>query len=168
MPEISITDEFIIEAQKFDGQRETEGSNRSAFIDKINRWIGESMGEPYCATGICYVLHLLESKFSIKFALPKTSSSRSFFMSSKTKYRKSAIKRGRIVVWESKTGGAFGHISFVISDIDSNNNFETFEFNTSFSSETLEGVGYKLRNKLTDPKFKVLGVVDISTAWKKI
>lgn len=62
MSEIQIIEEFILEAKKFEGEREVNNDNRSAFIDKINTWIGEDLGEPYCATGICYVLHLLEVK----------------------------------------------------------------------------------------------------------
>ena len=99
--------------------------------------------------------------------LPKTSSSRKFYEKSESIYKKSLIKKGRIVVWTSKSGDGSGHVSFVLSDIDVNKNFKTFEFNTKFLGEENEGIGTRNRNQLTDEKFKIFGVLEITNAWKK-
>lgn len=53
----SATPDPVTVAAQYIGQTETEGFNRSPFIDKINAFAGVPMGSPYCAAFVSWVFH---------------------------------------------------------------------------------------------------------------
>ena len=63
-------------ASKFVGKRETGGRNRSQIIDTLNEFVGNRLGDPYCAAGVSYCLDQAKTLYGPKDAkIPKTGSS---------------------------------------------------------------------------------------------
>ncbi|OBW42084.1 hypothetical protein AB670_01504 [Chryseobacterium sp. MOF25P] len=161
---MDIIKEIIIQARQFEGETETGGQNRSPFIDKINIWMPlAELGNPYCMTGICYTLHLLEEQFLIKFDLPKHPGAIDFYELAKPKYKTHLFEIGNLVFWKFKTG-PHGHVSIIVGEPDENGNFPAFEFNVVVGDEA--GVFETVRNTKGDSDLDFYGLLNISTAWK--
>ncbi|MFL9835684.1 hypothetical protein [Chryseobacterium terrae] len=161
---MDLIKEMIIQARKFEGETETEGQNRSPFIDKINLWMPlAELGDPYCMTGICYTLDLLEEQLSIQFDLPKHPGAVDFYDRTKAKYKTNLFETGSLVFWTFKTGH-HGHVSIVLGKPDENGNFPAFEFNVVVGNEA--GVFETVRNINGDDDLNFYGILNISSAWK--
>jgi len=161
---LDIKQEIIAQAKQFEGETETDGQNRSPFIDKINIWMPlAELGDPYCMTGICYTLHLLEEKHLIQFDLPKHPGAIDFYERTKLKYRTTLLEKGNIVFWRFKTG-PHGHVSIALGKPDENGHFSAFEFNVVVGNEA--GVFETVRNINGDADLDFYGILNISTAWK--
>lgn len=52
-----LADSPVEIAARYVGQTETDGFNRSPFIDKINTFANAPLGSPYCASFVSWVFH---------------------------------------------------------------------------------------------------------------
>ena len=57
-------------AEGYLGQRETEGFNRSPFIDRINSFCGVELGSPYCASFVSWCFYQANRKAPISAYSP--------------------------------------------------------------------------------------------------
>lgn len=165
---VSYTDDKVVKAfikhfTSYDGQRETNGKNRSPWIDKINKWIGVELGSPYCATSISYALMETEKELGIKINIPKTASSQSMWFKTPDKFKRNEPAYGRICVMYNLSNPTYGHVLICLSGADENGNFKTFECNTDSSgSRDGEGCMFSTRNIKGTLTKKIRGYIDIS------
>lgn len=163
---MDIKQEFINQVLQFEGETEINGQNRSPFIDKINDWMPNAeIGDPYCITGICYTLHLLEVKHKIKFDLPRNPGTIEFFDQTKKKYKTKSFAVGNIVIWIDNTYGG-GHASIILETPKDDGSFKVFEFNVVVKNKA--GVFKTTRNIHGDEDLSLYGIVYITNAWKSI
>ena len=52
-------------ATKYIGTHE-EGNNRGAFVDMVNQFVGNTLGSPWCAAGLCWSAHTAGAKNGAK------------------------------------------------------------------------------------------------------
>lgn len=114
--------------------RETNGPNRSPEIDAINTFVGNELGDPYCAAGVCWCFH--EAGAS---GFPKTGSAKAirdhFIASGHLSLNPNAMLhwKGALFGWTNEDG--HGHIGFVRGRLTNAEGevvaIETAEYNTS-------------------------------------
>lgn len=156
---------FVKNMRAFEGQKETHGSNRSPWIDMINKWIGVSLGSPYCMTSICYALNQTEKELKIKIDLPRSASTQTFFNKTKSKYKVQHPDYGLIGIQQSKENKSQGHALVCLTKQDPKGNFQTTECNTNaLGSRDGQGCMLNQRNIKGDSLKKFLGYVDVGLA----
>jgi len=137
---------IINNAQKYVGQTETDGFNRSPFIDKINEFAGVPVGSPYCASFVSYILYISEIRAPISAWSPDTTSKKNIpFLE---------INSADVFGLYFPSKGRIAHTGF-IKEVKKNSAYIlTTEANTSPNADELgaksrEGDGFfnKLRNK---------------------
>lgn len=137
--------DIINEAAKYIGQRETNGKNRSQFIDKINLSANSYLGAPYCASFISYVL----KKLNIE--APNTASS--VTMVSKNNLPWSSTQQGDVVGLYFPSKERVAHVLFIDNKDYTKTQITTVEANTNPSGSLNaadrdgDGVYRKIRNK---------------------
>lgn len=131
--------------------RERNWKNRSSDIDKFNRFVGNRMGDPYCAAGVSYCFHLAKEKLSDPgrtFPYCGASQGIKRYFKRLAFYSENAedLKnwKGALFGW-TLPDGAHGHIGFVKGRLtDPCGNviaIQTLEFNTSAASGERDGEG---------------------------
>lgn len=159
-----IIKQFVTVAENYQGQTEINGPNRSPFIDIVNKWIGESLGAPYCISSICYVLDKIKNSMGVKFDLPVTSSTQHFWYSTKNEYKTKFPQYGNICIFYNPNDEGHGHACIALGPPDANGTFKTFEFNTVKDGK--EGVFYSERNINGTPELRMRGFIDVSKSLK--
>lgn len=152
----------------YEGKTETDGPNRSQWIDEINRWIGVDTGSPYCLSGILFNLRKLESKFGVKFDISNFAGTQVFWLSVKKEYRATEPDRFCIAIYRVKKKPTRGHAAYCKSGaVDQI--FNTFEFNTDIKGSRDGGAVMSSKRSISGtPSMDLLGYVDLSKCWKKI
>lgn len=159
-----IIKQFVTVAENYQGQTEINGSNRSPFIDIVNKWIGESLGAPYCISSICYVLDKIKNSMGVKFDLPVTSSTQHFWYSTKNEYKTKLPQYGNICIFYNPNDEAHGHACIALEPANADGVFKTFEFNTV--KDGVEGIFYSERNINGTPELRIRGFIDISKSLR--
>lgn len=167
---ISLFEEKSVYGIPYKNYRETKGKNRSPEIDKMILAQGGNLGEPYCIYGIQSVLDEIRSKFNVEIDLPETGSSQSFWSNTKSEYKIDKPCALSIGIYQNGNSWT-GHGVIALSEIDSSNNFKTFEFNTSASGNDIvrdgQGAGYMKRPLKGYGVMHTKGFVDIFKAIKR-
>jgi hypothetical protein len=134
-------------AQKYVGERETHGSNRSPNIDRWNRFTGAPLGSPYCASYVSWVLH----QAGIKNA-PKSAWSPSVVNRNHVPF--SEVEPADVFGLYFSSKGRIAHVGFVRNPDYSRTMLQTTEANTSptaghggASDRDGDGCWNKLRSK---------------------
>lgn len=171
-PSLEITPElvrktFMNNFEKFDGQRETKGHNRSAWIDKINKWIGAKLGSPYCATACSKALADTEAELGIKIHVKQTASSQSMWNETDKKYRVKIPFYGCIGVMYNYSKPTRGHIFVVRNNPDTKGFHNTFECNTDAAgNRDGDGCMFSIRNLKGDSSKGMRGYIDVGLAYE--
>ena len=143
---LSEQDRIIKNAEKYVGEIETEGFNRSPFINKINKFTGVPAGSAYCASFVSYILYISDVNAPISAWSPDTTS------------------RNNIPFKDINTSDVFGlyfpskkriaHTGFIKEAKKNSAHISTTEANTSPNADELgaksregDGVFNKSRNK---------------------
>lgn len=143
-------------AQQYVGEQETQGKNRSKNIDEWNRFAGTSMGDPYCASFVSYILHLAGVKNA-----PRSAWSPS--MTARNRVAFKDIRPADVFGLYYKSKGRVGHTGFIRNPKFSSTMIQTTEANTAPSAASGsardrdgDGVWNKLRNRklMSDSKNK--------------
>jgi hypothetical protein len=145
-------------ASKYVGETESEGNNRSPFIDKINKFAGNvPLGSPYCASFVSWVLY--------EAGVPNAP---------RSAWSPAILAKNNVLFDNIKSADCFGlyfsnlkrigHTGFIKNPNYNSSSISTIEANTSFTSvegsaadrEGTSGVVSKLRNKklMSNPKNK--------------
>lgn len=159
-----VINQFVAVAKNYDGELETQGKNRSPFIDIVNKWIGADIGSDYCISSICYILDKIMNSMNVEFDLPETAGTQKFWRGTKDEYKKASPQFGNICILYRLDDESHGHACIVLSEADENGTFKTFEFNTN--KDGVSGVFHSERNLNGDEKFKLRGFVDVSKSIK--
>ena len=153
---------IIKEADKYVGQKETDGQNRSELIDSINKLMQANLGSPYCQSGCYYVVDKVCQKNGWINPLPKTPSTQDAWYTSDQKYVKRLGSKSDIAYWQSTTDSSRGHAGLLRED-QILHHFKTIEFNTdSTGSREGGGVWYKSRTITGTDSLSFLGFVDVA------
>lgn len=154
--------------QTYIGKKE-EGKNRGAWVDEINKFTGADLGEPYCISGILFQVRKCEIENKVKFDIPKTPSTQSFFKQTKKEYIVSSPEPFSIGIMQQYEDPSHGHGVYVLTSADEHGNFHTYEFNTDADgSRNGDGFYLKTRNIKGDKSKKFLGYVSLTKALKEI
>jgi len=150
------------------GKKETNGRNRSALIDEVNRKMMVPMGSPYCLTALYFrVIDPLCDSLQLSNTVWMTASTQEFWEKSYDKYKipkGESAKKGDIGILQDIKKPRLGHAYLHIEDEDQGNQ-KTFEYNTNLKGST-EGDGnyiYKRTQEGTLTK-RYLGSVDV-VSW---
>lgn len=158
---------FVKNMRKFNGQRETNGKNRSTWIDTINKWIGVSFGSPYCATAASRALADTEIELGIKIHIKKSASTQSMWWDTDAKYRVKVPYKGCIGIMYNYSNGDQGHAFIVEGSPDSSGNMPTFECNTDASgNRDGDGCMISKRNIKGDSSKGMRGFLDVGLAYE--
>lgn len=153
---------IVQEAERYVGQNETDGPNRSELIDTINKNMKANLGSPYCQSGIYFVATKVCEKIGFRNPLPKTPSTQDAWRSSHIKYKRGRGSIGDFCYWQSKRDETKGHAGICRLE-QTQTNFRTIEFNTdSVGSREGGGVWYKSRNTVGTESLFFLGFVDVA------
>lgn len=149
--------------------RESQGKNRSKELDALIIRNGGKLADPYCLYGLQDILRAVEIKFKIKFDLPKTGSTQSFFNRVNSIYKTSEPLPYAIGIYQ-KGDEYKGHAVLCLSKIDAED-FSTFEFNTSPEQGKIverdgQGCYFKTRSVEGYDDMRLRGFVDIFKAIK--
>lgn len=148
--------EIVATAENYVGQREVNGPNRSAFIDKINKFAGAPLGSPYCASFTSYVLW--ESGVHNS---PRTAWSPSMVGNNNVPFER--IEPGDVFGLYFASKKRIAHVGFINDPQYRANYILTTEANTSPTAavgseqdRNGDGIFSKIRSKklLSDPKNK--------------
>lgn len=137
---------IINNAQKYVGQTETGGFNRSPFIDKINKFSNVPLGSPYCASFVSYILYISEVNGPISAWSPA--------MTSKNNIPFKDIDTSDVFGLYFPSKKRIAHVGF-IKEVKPNSAYiSTTEANTSPEASELgaksregDGIFNRLRNK---------------------
>lgn len=143
------------------GQRETHGSNRSPLIDSILKWVGTSLGNPYCAAAVSKAVDEACLELGLKNPTPKTAGSQKMISQTPMKYRKaSSGKIGDIGGMRSKSDPSKGHV-YVLTADEANGKHPTVEANTNLAGDR-EGDGWfeRVRDLSGDSSKKFVAFLD--------
>lgn len=159
---------------------EVDGRNRGPLIDRMNTYVGNPMGSPYCAAGVSYCfreseLKLPVSEFAELVRFVKSGGSQTLKAKAKargklfTDPQKLLHCRGALFGW-TNPDGAHGHIGFVGERFTDGDMrvvaIGTWEFNTSPATMNRDGEGgYHLKRTIASlserhPNFWFIDVSD--------
>lgn len=143
-------DKHISVIEKWIGQRETNGKNRSPLIDSMNRYCKSAYGNPYCAACQCYGLYL-SGKPIFKTALAYNLKNKDTFSALEVILGRKKIYRGDLLIWQ-KGETINGHAASAYNDWY-NTKGETIEGNTSsgIKGSQSDGDGFWKRTRSIDP-----------------
>jgi len=143
-------------ASRYIGERETQGFNRSPFIDRINALAGVDMGSPYCASFVSFVMR----EAGLKNA-PYSAWSPDWFKNPKYLVKFSDVQRNDIGGLYFSNKGRIAHV-FIVAE-KGKAFTKTIEANTSpdsgdLSAKSREGDGifkrYRPNKLLEQPRNK--------------
>lgn len=154
--------------QQYIGKKE-ELKNRGSWVDEINNFTGADLGSPYCISGILLQIRKCEIENKVKFDIPKTASTQSFFRKVKKEYIISEPDDFCIGIMQQKDDPDRGHAVYCLAKKDNKGNFPTAEFNTG-PDGSRDGDGYyeKIRNISGDKSKIFLGYISLSKALKEL
>ena len=164
-------DKLVSYALADEGERETNGPNRSPMIDDINKNVsGGSLGAPYCISGLIHrAVRELCSEHNLE--MPKwmnTASTQKFWERAPDKYKtlKGTIgaKKGDICIQQQRTDKSKGH-AYMLTRAETSVGQDTIEYNTNpGGSRNGDGVYKRTRTQEGDLQKKYLGAVDVVQA----
>lgn len=161
-------------AAKLVGKTETQGKNRSVLIDNINAYVGNQMGDPYCAAGVSWCFREASIANGEKDRpRPKTGSS--FFMRKWFAQRSKVTDDAQALLgWKGALGGwtnpdGHGHVFIIEKRYTSMLGFGrkvvaigTIEFNTD-GEGSRDGDGiWRRKRKVDERKFWFCDTSDLS------
>lgn len=145
------------------GQRETQGNNRSPFIDALAKRAGVPYGTPWCALGLSIrVYQRLCEQQNLKNPLGITASSQDIASLVPHKYWRSRAKHGDAFVLTKRNDSAHGHTGLVEHDMTGDAYFDTIEYNTNkFGSRDGDGCYRQRRSTKGDLTKRLRCFVDV-------
>ena len=167
MNESEFVQGLIRFVESFVGERETDGENRSSFIDVVNRWTGVPVGSPYCISALLWCIDQYCKENGYQTALTRRASVLGFLHSIPHEFIYEEPEDGDIVCWNF--GNGYGHAGIVIDVIDQESML-TVEFNTSDGkgiNRDGNGCYERTRSRTGSDSFKVLGFVRIKELVNK-
>lgn len=146
------------------GQTETDGKNRSPFLDRMIKSVGGSVGDPYCVWWIQHINKQICSVLSVSSMLPKTGSSQELLrIVSESMLDKIETKPapGRIAVFRSKKDKTKGHVAICKTFLLNGYEFRTREANTNGAGDRDgQGIMDKLRNLGSNGDLELIAFID--------
>ena len=139
-------------AKSYENTKEI-GKNRGEFIDKLNRFTKVSLGSPYCASFVSYVIDSAGKKIplknKVKSALAMKLRNKNTYSAKEVLNGKRYPQAGEVIVWQ-KGKSIFGHAGIVTKDWIKNNG-QTIQANTNKSTESRDGNGIYVKNANIQP-----------------
>lgn len=160
-----IRDEIIIEAKKYLGQRETNGNNRSPWLDALERIFG-MIAQAWCAMYATYCVRNVCKRLGLKNPVGLKAGSQDCFYDAPPKYRfRTKGKKGCFGVLRNKADHSHGHVYIVEADQTDPKLHATIEGNTNKAgSRDGDGVYENMRSTDGTATKDFLGFVDVA-AW---
>ncbi len=121
-------DKHVAIIERWLGQTEDKGANRSKLIDSMNRYVGNPYGSPYCAATPCFALKI-SGNAVFKTGLARNLRNKDTFTAWDVITGKRQIMKGDLLVWQ-KGETINGHAA-VASENWNDASGETYEGNTS-------------------------------------
>lgn len=161
-----LRDLFIEKCLKLEGQTETDGKNRSPFIDADNKRAGVAMGSPYCLTSSLCRFDEACSELGLKNVVGIHASTQNWYRKVPKQFILKHGKKGCIAIFQSKGDKSRGHAAPVRENMMAGSAyFRTIEFNTDGTgSRDGDGVWKKTRSVDGSHSMRFLGFVDVC-AW---
>lgn len=150
-------------AEKFVGEKETKGKNRSPLIDQIITDQGGTLGSPYCMYGMQHVIKLTCSALGVKNPMPKGGGTQSVWSKIPWLYKSKAEPMvGDLIFFQSRSDKSRGHVGLVV-DLLPKERLLCIEWNTNAKGvRDGEGVFLKERKLSGNATLSVLGFVDVA------
>lgn len=170
MAKITVVDNILLRGkfvrawQARLNERETNGKNRSPYIDTVCKFFGLPPGQPYCIGGLLYEVDKALEGTNFHNPLPHTMSTQDFYNRTPNRYRKPKgmyPNRGDICIQVSRNDPYRGHAYGLIED-QIGAGQKTIEFNTDGSGgRDGDGVYVRSRTQDGDNAKEYRGAVDI-------
>ena len=158
--------------------RETHGNNRSPFIDKLIKRQGGTLADPYCMWGMQESIDELCRYYKIdrrlvSLSIPKGGSTQLVFKNSSEHLKHQNPMPMRMVFWRQNSNPARGHVGMVVTELNQDSSFGTFEFNTSVSTQHEvirdgQGAGFLIRRLNGTNTMTIIGYVDVYDAIREV
>ena len=115
-------------------ERETQGKNRSPFIDAINKEVGLPLGSPYCKAALWVrVFKRVCDKHNLKNPIPRNGSSQSMLWEAPHELLiapGNVPKVGYVGIMTMRKDRAHGHI-YLLTEVVNEMKHKTIEYNTN-------------------------------------
>ncbi|TXH09394.1 MAG: CHAP domain-containing protein [Spirochaetes bacterium] len=159
-----IIDALIRVAEKFVGEKETKGKNRSPLIDQIITDQNGTLGSPYCMYGMQHVIKLTCEYMGLKNPMPKGGGTQSVWAKIPWLYKsKTEPLKGDLIFFQSRGDKSRGHVGLV-TEVLPNGKLLCVEWNTNAKGvRDGDGVWTKERSLKGNATLAVLGFADIAT-----
>lgn len=99
--------ELVNIAKKYVGTIEI-GKNRGILQDSVNKYVGNTLGSPYCMAFVMYCIEQIKPNIYKKTGLATAFKGKRLIKAIDVIYRKEKVKKGYVIIWQ-KGNGIFGH-----------------------------------------------------------
>ena len=151
-----VVNNIVKIAKSFDGIKEV-GKNRGSFIDRLNRFTKVSLGSPYCASFVSFVIDSANKitpinckiKYKVKSALAMNLRNKQTYSARLVLEGKRYPKASEVIIWQ-KGSTKFGHAGIVTKDWTETKG-ESIQANTNKSAESRDGNGIYIKMAKISP-----------------